>query len=277
MLPAVALRSSLRRFAAAFALLMLAPLAVPPGAGSAPSPTPAPTDEPTPCGVDVFRVVRMTHTGTYAVQLQSIGSDPVEARLTFYTATKSYAVDVRDVAVFAEGDGWQEYRSKPVFVTVPTSDAVELVDAEARQDGQPVPCAITPLHVRASRPEDADFTAEASAEFALPGAAKTALNATFRSAESECTHSDRVLDVKVQPKIDLPRAALDGEPRTVRVRVLVAPDGTVTWANLFSSSGQPELDAAAVKAAFKATFRPALIRCRVAGGTYVFRFDVSVP
>lgn len=48
----------------------------------------------------------------------------------------------------------------------------------------------------------------------------------------------------------------EGVEGTVRLRVLVAPDGTVQQVDLAASSGDPRLDAAAREAAWRWRYRP---------------------
>jgi protein TonB len=73
-----------------------------------------------------------------------------------------------------------------------------------------------------------------------------------------------------------PAEAPDGAtdlPATADVEVTLDAAGGITDVRIYRSTNDPLLDRAAVRAARGSTYAPALVDCRPAGGTYLFRVD----
>ena len=87
-----------------------------------------------------------------------------------------------------------------------------------------------------------------------------------------CTtpHMDAMLTRTVQPKY--PESAREqGATGTVQVKVSLNPSGGVISTSIYKSSGNAELDQAALVAARESTYSPEIEDCQPVGGTYLFR------
>jgi len=102
---------------------------------------------------------------------------------------------------------------------------------------------------------------------------QTAAPAPAATADS-CTRDASPMQV-VSP--GFPRAAANryrrGTSKIARVRVTVGTNGRTVAASIFQSSGDAELDMAALRAAQLYTFAPRLIACVPVPGDYLLQFD----
>lgn len=62
---------------------------------------------------------------------------------------------------------------------------------------------------------------------------------------------------------------------SVDVLVHVSATGAVTRAQVTHSSGDPDIDSAALDAALRTTYSPKIVKCEAVPGTYIFRADFS--
>lgn len=101
-----------------------------------------------------------------------------------------------------------------------------------------------------------------------------AQQSTPRTIES-CAHpyTDATTVNAVSP--DYPDAArkLHLGPKTVLVRVTIDPTGKLVNASISQSSGNIDIDRAALRAAMQSTYTPATANCKPIQGSYIFRTD----
>jgi TonB family protein len=57
------------------------------------------------------------------------------------------------------------------------------------------------------------------------------------------------------------------------VAVTIAPNGSVTHANVLKSSGNAQIDRSVLDAARHSTYSPKLVDCKAVTGSYLFRAD----
>ncbi len=101
-----------------------------------------------------------------------------------------------------------------------------------------------------------------------PTVAETAPPATAPPACAK-PHVDAVATNKVEP--DYPEMARQqGAVGTTEVRVTLSATGAVTSATVHKSSGNVQLDAAAVRAARASSYKPEIDNCDPVGGDYLF-------
>jgi protein TonB len=82
-------------------------------------------------------------------------------------------------------------------------------------------------------------------------------------------HVDALATVKVEP--DYPEMARQqGAVGTTTVKVSLSQTGAVTGASVYRSSGNAQLDMAAVRAARSSSYRPEIDNCEPVGGDYLF-------
>jgi protein TonB len=81
---------------------------------------------------------------------------------------------------------------------------------------------------------------------------------------------DAMLTRTVQPKYP-ENAREQGATGTVQVKVSLNPSGGVISTSIYKSSGNAELDQAALAAAHESTYNPEIEDCQPVAGTYLFR------
>jgi TonB family protein len=87
-------------------------------------------------------------------------------------------------------------------------------------------------------------------------------------------HMDALITRVVEP--DYPKSAREqGVTGTVLVRVSLDPSGGVMSTSIYKSSGNAELDQAALAAAHESTYSPEIEDCQPVRGTYLFRASFS--
>jgi len=87
-------------------------------------------------------------------------------------------------------------------------------------------------------------------------------------------HMDARITRVVEP--DYPNSAREqGATGTVLVKVSLNPSGGVKSTSIYKSSGNAELDQAALAAAHESTYSPEVEDCQPVGGTYLFRASFS--
>ena len=94
---------------------------------------------------------------------------------------------------------------------------------------------------------------------ALIFAAALALSACQTTAPKECTRKDIVPPKELRrPSVQYPPASQnEGEEGTVTLLLAVQTDGSISDIRIARSSGNPRLDAAAVRSLRRAKFQPA--------------------
>ncbi len=92
----------------------------------------------------------------------------------------------------------------------------------------------------------------------------------FQPNDYACNHDAFVLSQGSPPMPDdVTRTA--GGKATAIVHVIVAPNGTVGSDALTTSTGNPNLDAAALQAARQSTYSPKVVDCHAVPGDYFFK------
>jgi protein TonB len=177
------------------------------------------------------------------------------------------------------------FRSAPLLVRNPTNDPflgasvqATLVRANGRCAGENI--IIPPAQELTSPDRHVDpQTAALEDQVALEtGAAASALvpGPTPSATPLTCDEpfADATADHVQAP--DFPAAALAAAASAgVSVRVDLDASGHVTAATVIESSGNSDLDAAAIDAARKTTYRPAVFACQPQKSAHVMRFDFS--
>lgn len=119
------------------------------------------------------------------------------------------------------------------------------------------------------------------ATFAL-GALMAAADASA-SASPAATPACRIpfmdveLSQRVSPRYPENARLHPGSVAVVLVLLTVDPTGAVLRASVSHSSGDVFVDEAAIAAARTSTYRPKIVDCEAAAGTYIFRADFKVP
>jgi TonB family protein len=62
---------------------------------------------------------------------------------------------------------------------------------------------------------------------------------------------------------------------SVEMTVDISATGAVSSVQVTKSSGDPDIDSAALDAALKSTYQPKITNCKAVPGTYLFRADFS--
>lgn len=94
----------------------------------------------------------------------------------------------------------------------------------------------------------------------------------FQPNDDDCNHDAFVVTQgAVPPMAEDILNQKPGRELTAIVRVTVAPDGSVRDATLSQSTGNSNLDAAALQAAMQSRFSPKMVNCHAVEGDYLFK------
>jgi TonB family protein len=245
---------------------------------------------PPPCDVRAWDLYPMPDGMTYAVVLRSQSGSTSDILLRLRSDVNDYEVNLPRVAfqlVTPDPDvdvrklpGVPQYESQAVFVALPHSDSLLIVDAAESSAGNgPQQCIARHLHTPAytklfEQPVfGAGYLARQATVVGRFQQGVAAAAATLASTSTAtCPLRYRPLHggdsaTPVYP----PAAAAQHASGTVRVEIDLAADGSVLDATLYQSSGNPFLDAAALDAAPNRAYLPEIFRCEPIAGTYLYR------
>ncbi|MDE2480745.1 MAG: TonB family protein [bacterium] len=90
------------------------------------------------------------------------------------------------------------------------------------------------------------------------------------AAAATCPVPNKAVDVSNIPKIDFPTTKTSPAHGTVVLHLDISAEGTVTTHKVLESTGNKDLDLAALQAARRATYTPELIECKPVAGSYLF-------
>jgi TonB family protein len=176
------------------------------------------------------------------------------------------------------------FRSTPMLVSNPGSDPFLGATIQSNVVHDNVRCAgeniIIPSPDSFTSPDrhvDAQTAALEDQVAGETGAAATALvpvaapSATPLSCD--VPFADATVDQVDTPGI--PAGVSPGDLTDAAVKVDLAATGSITAAIVTESSGNPDVDAAAIASARKATYHPAIFACQAQKSSHVIRFDFT--
>jgi TonB family protein len=98
------------------------------------------------------------------------------------------------------------------------------------------------------------------------------------TGRSNCDVPNREAGILHRANPQLPssfRHGATGKLISMQVVVLLGPDGLVKRASMWKSSGDDDLDDAAIAAVQQSTYRPKLSGCTAAYGVYIFPYVIA--
>jgi TonB family protein len=221
--------------------------------------------------------------GTYYV---TVFGAPVLMRasfdLTLYTKSAAYSLTVPQAAIAVPVNApHAAFRGMPVVIRNPGADpflgvtvAPTVANATAPCDGEDliVPSAESLTSPdRHVDPQAAALEDQVAVEAPKSGAPLTPTSTRPpKSITCLIPFTDATVDV-----LDRPAYPADGAFGTVSVRVDLDERANVTGTTVVESSGNSELEAAAVASARKTTFHPAIFACEAQKSSHVLDFDFS--
>ncbi len=245
-----------------------------------------------PCNVRVKDFVALTDGKTYGIALSSYGREVRSVRLTMWSATASYTVDLASVSfatVRTSSDPMRGFigptglpdsiDAEPRFFTLPEADMVLAVRAapivETSSADANAVC-FPPLAVRNKdgRYAGLDRDMRRLGEDAPAPVMATALARRPSPLACATPFAEAVTYEAVEP--DYPWAARqNGDTGTVLVDVKLSREGAVEDTAIRYSSGSTWLDRAALDAAAKSKYHTEVFLCDKVRGEYVYRADFA--
>jgi len=177
------------------------------------------------------------------------------------------------------------FRSAPVLVRNPAADpflGAAVQPTQIREGGRcPAESIVVPSVESLTAPDrhvDPRTAALEDQAASETGGAATALvpAPTPSTVPLACTQPFKDADAGAVSVPEFPAAARQaGASGTTLVRVDLDPAGNVTDATILESAGNADLDAAALAAARKTTYKPAIFACQAQKSAHVMRFDFT--
>jgi TonB family protein len=244
--------------------------------------TPSRADAPLPlCSVRIIRFLPMPDAMHYALVLTAKAPRPSNVRLTLYSDTAEYHVNVEGLTFDAQTQNSRGYQLATRYVALPRQDY--LVAAKAVPLGTTA-CSptisftaffltrMTPDYVVTDR--ERAFHRALIEHFEKGAQSDEALLSQPESAaqETSCRTDYRPARAVNAASLDYPKLArIQGISGTALVEIELDQTGAVVESTIYKSSGSPTLDAAALSAANRTKYSPLIFHCEAVGGTYLFK------